>query len=67
MSEAKRWFELECRHCRQRFVDMGKLLFHRCPRRADAQNRRQSHGRRTGQVKLRTKTQRLSRSAAGEP
>ncbi|MGD0950448.1 MAG: hypothetical protein ABSA52_23900 [Candidatus Binatia bacterium] len=31
MTDSKRWFELECRHCGQRFIDMAKLLFHRCP------------------------------------
>jgi hypothetical protein len=28
---AKRWFEIECRKCGQRFVEMSKLAFHRCP------------------------------------
>jgi hypothetical protein len=28
---AKRWFELECRHCGGRFLEMADLLFHRCP------------------------------------
>jgi hypothetical protein len=28
---SKRWFELECRHCSGRFVEMKDLLFHRCP------------------------------------
>jgi ribosomal protein L44E len=27
----KRWFEIECRKCGQRFVEMSKLAFHRCP------------------------------------
>lgn len=28
---AKKWFELECRHCRGRFVEMKDLCFHPCP------------------------------------
>jgi hypothetical protein len=28
---SKRWFELECRRCTSRFVEMKYLLFHRCP------------------------------------
>jgi hypothetical protein len=28
---AKRWFEIECRRCGQRFIEMIKLAFHRCP------------------------------------
>ncbi|HSQ04070.1 MAG TPA: hypothetical protein VLN59_08545 [Burkholderiales bacterium] len=27
----KQWFEIECRKCGQRFVEMSKLAFHRCP------------------------------------
>jgi hypothetical protein len=28
---AKRWFEIECRRCGQKFIEMSKLAFHRCP------------------------------------
>ena len=28
---SKRWFELSCRRCSGRFVEMKDLLFHRCP------------------------------------
>lgn len=45
MSYAKRWFELECRRCGQRFVDMAKLLFHRCPGRGDAVNAKRKGNR----------------------
>jgi hypothetical protein len=52
MTDAKRWFELTCRHCGGRFVEMAKLLFHRCPGRSEAQNCRNglpcSHGRKQG-------------------
>jgi hypothetical protein len=27
----KRWFELQCRHCGGRFVEMARLAFHKCP------------------------------------
>lgn len=60
---AKRWFELECRHCGQRFIDMAKLLFHRCPSQGDVHSGRRKGDRRPGQANPRTKTQGLSRSA----
>jgi hypothetical protein len=37
MGGARQWFELECRHCGQRFVDMARLLFHPCPSNPNAE------------------------------
>ncbi len=45
---AKQPFELECRQCGQRFLEMVKLLFHRCPGLSDAHRGPQSHERRAG-------------------
>jgi hypothetical protein len=64
---SKRWFELECRHCRQCFVDMAKLLFHRCPNRPDAQNRHRSHANRRAKGKVATKAQRAFQYSNGAP
>jgi hypothetical protein len=61
----KRWFELECRHCGQRFIDMVRLLYHACPDRPDAQNRRRSHAKRPTKVRVVTKAQGLFRPGVG--
>ena len=49
MTDAKRWFELRCRHCGQRFVEMTRLVFHRCPAQGDAHRSPQAHERDAGQ------------------
>lgn len=56
-ARAKRWFELQCRHCGQRFIDMAKLLFHACPGRSEARNRGRSHARRPRQARVATTAQ----------
>lgn len=40
---SKRWFELECGHCGQRFIEMTKLVFHRCPGQGNARRARRNH------------------------
>ena len=45
MSDTKRWFQLECRHCGQRFIEMVGLLFHSCPGRGDAVNAKRKGNR----------------------
>jgi hypothetical protein len=62
---AKRWFELECRHCGKRFLEMATLLFHRCPGLSHAHKQSQRRARRKGQGNLRTKTQRLLQGCGG--
>lgn len=39
-TEAKHWFELQCRQCGQRFLETAKLVNHRCP--GDAQKARRN-------------------------
>ena len=56
MTATKRWFELECRHCGQRFFEMVRLLFHACPSRPDAQNRPRSHAKRPAKGKVAHRT-----------
>ena len=40
---AKRWFELECRHCGRRFIETVKLVFHECPTGDAARAAREQH------------------------
>jgi len=65
MTEAKRWFELECQHCGQRFLDMAKLLFHHCPVQVHAHGRPRKGDRRPGRGKVGTTTQGLLPSGEG--
>jgi hypothetical protein len=49
MCGARKWYELECRHCGRRFLEMRELLFHPCPSNSNA--RRSQTRQKTGRLK----------------
>jgi predicted nucleic acid-binding Zn-ribbon protein len=51
-------YRMTCRHCGQRFLEMAKLLFHRCPGQGNAQNRARSHAKQPTKVKAANPTER---------